>query len=210
MKHLGGQPRPNDGVADLGAFEMSDGQPADLVVTTTSLPNGAAGQSYGAMVGAVGGLASYSWSVVAGSLPAGLSLNGSTGSIAGTPETAGTSSFTVQVTDGQAPADQAIQALQITVTAVQYDPLVITTTSLPNARRNKNYSRTLTAAGGLAPRTWSVVAGTLPAGLTLNASTGVISGKATTLGTSAFTVQVRDSQASPAVDTQALSIRVSR
>ncbi len=36
VKHLGGQARPNDGVPDLGAFEMTDGQPADLIVTTTS------------------------------------------------------------------------------------------------------------------------------------------------------------------------------
>ena len=43
VKHLGGQARPNDGVPDLGAFEMQDGQPADLVVTTSSLPNGTDG-----------------------------------------------------------------------------------------------------------------------------------------------------------------------
>jgi len=210
VKHLGSQPRPNDGVSDLGAFEMSDGQPADLVVTTTSLPNGTMGQSYSAMVGATGGLSPYSWSVIAGSLPAGLSLNGTTGAVGGTPTGSGTSSFTVQVTDGQVPADSAAQALQITVAPVQYPPLVITTTSLPNAKRNKNYSRTLVATGGLAPRSWSVVAGSLPTGLSLNAATGVISGKPTTLATYSFTVQARDSQSTPAVDTQALSITVTR
>lgn len=61
VQHLGGQARPNDGVADLGAFEMQDGQPADLVVTTSSLPNGTTGQNYSAMLGAAGGLVPYSW-----------------------------------------------------------------------------------------------------------------------------------------------------
>ena len=170
----------------------------DLVVTTTSLPNGTDGAEL------LGDGRRRRW---AGAVlverrqrqhyPAGLSLNAGTGGIAGTPTAAGTSSFTVQVTDGQVPADTATRALQITVLDVSYDPLVITTTSLPNARRNKNYSRTLTATGGLAPYTWSVVSGSLPPGLTLNAATGVISGKATTLGTYAFTVQVRDSQGTP-------------
>ena len=81
---------------------------------------------------------------------------------------------------------------------------------LPNAKRNTNYSRTLAAAGGLAPYGWSVVSGNLPAGLTLNATTGAISGKATTIGTYSFTAQVRDSQGTPVADTQALSITVTR
>ncbi len=64
----------------------------------------------------------------------------------------------------------------------------------------KNYNRTLAATGGTTPYTWSVVSGSLPPGLSLNAATGVVSGRATTLGTFAFTVQVRDSQPTPATD----------
>ena len=210
VKHLGSQARPNDGVADLGAFEMQDGQPADLVVTTSSLPNGTTGQNYSAMLGAAGGLSPYSWTVTVGGLPQGLSLNTGTGGVTGSPTTAGTFSFTVQVTDGQVPFDTATRALSITVLPVSYPALAITTTSLPNAKRNKNYSRTLAATGGLAPYVWSVVSGALPAGLTLNATTGVISGKATTIGTYSFTAQVRDSQGTPVTDTQALAITVTR
>lgn len=210
VKHLGGQPRPNDGVADLGAFEMQDGQPGDLAVTSSSLPNGTTGQAYSAMLGASGGLAPYSWSLISGALPAGLSLNAGTGGITGTPSVAVTASFTVQVTDGQQPFDTATRALSITVLPVSYPPLVITTTSLPNAKRNKNYSRTLVATGGLAPYAWSVVSGALPTGLWLSASTGVVSGKPTTIGTYGFTAQVRDSQGTPVTDTQALTIVVTR
>ena len=210
VKHLGGQARPNDGVSDLGAFEMQDGQPADLAVTTSSLPNGTTGLGYSAMLGAAGGLVPYSWSVTVGVLPQGLSLNSGTGGVTGSPTSAGTFPFTVQVTDGQVPFDTATRALSITVLPVSYPALVITTTSLPNAKRNKNYSRTLAATGGLAPYAWSVVLGSLPPGLTLNASTGVISGKATTIGTYTFTVQARDSQGTAATDTQGLSITVTR
>jgi len=210
VKHLGSQVRPNDGVPDLGAFEMQDGQPADLAVTTSSVPDGTTGQSYSVMLGAAGGLAPYSWSVTVGALPQGLSLNAGTGGVTGSPTSAGMFPFTVQVTDGQVPFDTATRDLSITVRPVSYPPLVITTTSLPNAKRNKNYSRSLAAAGGLTPYVWSVVSGNLPAGLTLNATTGVISGKATTIKTSSFTAQVRDSQGTPVADTQALSITVTR
>jgi Putative Ig domain len=115
----------------------------------------------------------------------------------------------VQATDAQAPADTATRNLSIAVAAApQPDPLVITTTSLPNARRNKNYSATLAATGGTTPYTWSVVVGTLPPGLSLNSSTGAITGRASALGTWSFTVQVRDSQSTPGTTSKAFSITV--
>ena len=134
----------------------------------------------------------------------------STGAITGTPATAGTSTFSAQVADSQSPADTASRSLQLTVVSPSYPPLNITTTTLPNAKRNKNYSRTLAATGGLAPYAWSVVSGALPPGLALDAGTGTISGRPKTIGTFAFTVRARDSQSAPASDTQALSIVVTR
>ena len=71
-------------------------------------------------------------------------------------------------------------------------PLSITTASLPGGNIGVAYSATLVAAGGTTPYTWSITAGTLPAGLTLNGSTGVISGTPTAAGSSSFTVQVTD------------------
>jgi hypothetical protein len=84
--------------------------------------------------------------------------------------------------------------------------LAITTTSLPNGQPNVAYSQTLTASGGPTPYTWSISAGALPGGLTLNAATGVISGTPTNSGTFAFTVQARDANLVTA--TKALSITV--
>ena len=63
----------------------------------------------------------------------------------------------------------------------------ITTDSLPNGTEGTSYSQTLTATG-TAPITWSVTSGSLPTGLTLNESTGLISGTPTSQGTSNFTV----------------------
>ncbi len=56
------------------------------------------------------------------------------------------------------------------------DPLAITTKSLPNAQVGSAYSTTLAATGGTAPYTWSLSAGILPPGLSLDAATGMISG----------------------------------
>src|ERR1035441_9762884 len=67
-------------------------------VLTTSLPPGTAGTSYSATLAATAGTTPYTWSLSSGNLPAGLSLNASTGAITGIPTVGGTSNFTVQVT----------------------------------------------------------------------------------------------------------------
>ena len=171
-------------------------------ITTTSLPSATTGTAYSATLQASGGTTPYNWTLSAGTLPAGLTLAASTGVISGTPTTAGTVSFTVQVTD--AASNTATKALSIAVTAAQ--PPSITTTSLPAATTGTVYSATLQASGGTTPYSWSLSAGTLPAGLTLVTSTGVISGTPTATGTSSFTVQVTD--AANNTGTKALSITV--
>src|SRR5208282_2449254 len=87
-----------------------------LQVVTTSLLAGTAGTSYSATLAATAGLTPYRWAISSGSLPAGLSLNANTGAITGTPTVAGTSNFTVQVTDANNLT--ATQPLSIVVAAV--------------------------------------------------------------------------------------------
>ena len=174
-----------------------------LTVATISLPGGTENTAYSATLGATGGTTPYTWSVTSGSLPAGLSLAASTGLISGTPTGTGSSSFTVQVTDAN--SQTATQALSLTVNPSQPS---ITTGTLPDGTENTAYSATLGATGGTTPYTWSVTSGSLPAGLSLAASTGLISGTPTGTGTNNFTVQVTDANSQTA--TQPLSITVDR
>ncbi|MCX6594231.1 MAG: putative Ig domain-containing protein [Acidobacteria bacterium] len=74
--------------------------------------------------------------------------------------------------------------------------LTITTTTLPNGVYNALYSSTLAAVGGSGARTWSIVNGTLPTGVTLNPSTGLLSGLISSVGAYPLTVQVTASGAS--------------
>jgi uncharacterized membrane protein len=177
-----------------------------LVVTTTSLPAGSVGVAYSATLAAVGGITPYTWSVISGSLPAGLSLNASSGAITGMPTVTGTSSFTVQATDSSSPAKTATANLSITVFPA---PLTITTTSLPAGTVGVAYSATLAATNGITPYTWAVISGSLPAGLSLNASSGAITGTPSASGTSGFTVLVTDSSSPAKTATASLSITVS-
>lgn len=87
---------------------------AALAVTTTTLPDGTQGSAYSQSLSATGGTSPYTWSVVSGSLPTGLSLS-SGGAITGTPSGTGLSSFTVRATDAASGTDD--QALTITINA---------------------------------------------------------------------------------------------
>jgi Putative Ig domain len=162
-----------------------------LQVTTNFLPNDEAGSPYSISLSATGGTSAYTWSISSGTLPSGLTLNPSTGTISGTPTVAGALNFTVQVRDSTTPAAQmATKPLGLTVLPV---PLVITTSALPGDQQGNAYAATLSASGGASPYTWSISSGTLPAGLTLNPSSGAISGIPTASGTSTFNVTVTDS-----------------
>lgn len=83
--------------------------------------------------------------------------------------------------------------------------LVITST-LPSARTGTPYSATLTANGGTKPYTWFKESGNLPAGLTLNQSTGVISGTPTCVGRSDFTIRATDASQPAVTTTRSYSI----
>src|SRR5215472_5616786 len=179
--------------------------PIALSISVTALPSGQARSAYSANLEATGGTVPYAWSVSSGSLPQGLTLNGS-GQITGTPTTAGTYSFTMAVTDSSFPAKSASANMAITITAAAAS-LQITVSSLADGQTDTAYSASLVAIGGIAPYTWSLSSGSLPAGLTLGSS-GQISGTPTTAGTSSFIVTVSDSS-SPAQNTTAnLSIAI--
>ena len=135
--------------------------------------------------------------MTSGTLPTGLSLNATTGLISGTPSLAiNNTPLTFKVTDSSSPALTA--SVNLTLTIAPATP-VITTTTLPNGQVGVAYSQTLTATGGSGALTWTLTAGTLPNGLSLNATTGVISGTPTAaVVATPLTFKVTDSS-SPAL-----------
>ena len=92
-------------------------QSAPLAVTTTSLSNGVLSIAYSATLRGSGGTLPYTWSIISGSLPPGLTLTAN-GAITGTPTTTGTFSFTVQVRDASNPIQTATKPLTLTIVPV--------------------------------------------------------------------------------------------
>lgn len=79
-----------------------------ISVTTTSLPDAQVGVSYSAILEVFGDYPSYTWSIIDGSLPDGLSLSETSGYIFGTPAAAGSYTFTVEVDSGLSKATQEL------------------------------------------------------------------------------------------------------
>jgi hypothetical protein len=145
--------------------------------------------------GAVGGAQPYTWSVAAGSLPQGLTLNATSGLLSGTPTTTGNFAWAVQVADLQSRTSQKSVTMTVYAPAPPPAPLLeITNASLPSVTVNTTYNAQLTATGGVSPYVWSIAGGVLPTGVSLNTTTGAISGTPTTIGNFSFTAQVVDSQ----------------
>jgi hypothetical protein len=177
---------------------------APVVIGGGALPAGAVGSAYSSTVQATGGTPPYVYTITSGALPAGLTLL-SSGIISGTPTTAGIASFSIQATDSASTSQRASAAFTL---AIQPPPLVVTTTTLPNAQLNTAYATSLQANGGTQPYTFSLKSGALPLGLTLSPS-GTIAGTPTNSGTSTFTVAVKDASSTPQTVSINLSITVS-
>ncbi|MBL8211826.1 MAG: putative Ig domain-containing protein [Bryobacterales bacterium] len=194
----------NDGFGGTAArpFSLSVTSP-NLSISTQALPSAGVGQPYSATLAASGGTAPLVWTVTAGLLPAGLTLNAQTGIISGAPLNPGTFNFTIQLRD----TNNLTASVNFTIQVLQF---AITTTTLPQASAGASYSATLSTVGGTAPITWSLAGGSsLPAGISLNPSTGVLSGTPTTAGTSTFTLQARDATQATAVQTLSLTVTTS-
>jgi hypothetical protein len=164
-----------------------------LALTATApFHTGEVGVAYGPVaLSATGGVQPYAWSVVAGALPAGLSI-GSDGTVSGTPISAGTFSFTIQAADsgdskatipGSVPIASALAASLIGACATQCS-VELGCASVCGAFGQQS--------GGVGPYTYSLTSGQLPAGTALSglSLTGTFVGSS---GYLLFTVRVTDS-----------------
>lgn len=167
-----------------------------VIWSTTSIPIGKVGGSYSATLLATG-TGTITYSVQSGSLPSGLTLDGPTGVISGTPASAASTSLTFRASNGTDVADFA------TTLVVMLAPTV-TTTTLASGERGTAYSATV-AATGTQPISWRTVAGSLPLGLSIDESTGVIAGSPLRAETTNFVVEARNAVGA---DTQTLQIRI--
>ncbi|SDA92623.1 putative Ig domain-containing protein [Mesorhizobium qingshengii] len=170
-----------------------------LVVSPTNPPAGAVGFAYSQQLSTSGGTAPYTYSVEIGPLPAGLSLS-SSGLISGTPSAQGTVTFKVKSQDSTTISTGGVWFVtqDITVVINAAPTIVVNPATVPGGTVGLAYSgATMTGSGGTGPYTFTISAGSLPAGLTLNGTTGALSGTPTAGGTVNFTVQATDSSTAP-------------
>ena len=165
-----------------------------IQITTTSLPDAVSGQSYSSQLQASGGTGTgYTWSLVSGILPGGVSLNPQTGTLSGTAgsisgSTTETLNFAVQDSNGHLATK--------TLSLIWRQALAILPYSPSNFQFNVGTPYTVTnslslqAVGGTAPYTWTATG--MPAGLSVTANSGLIIGTPTQPGTVTASVKVTD------------------
>jgi len=149
------------------------------ILSDVTLPAGVQGEAYKTTTLKASGKANQ-FAVSEGALPEGMTLDAVTGAIAGTPKLAGTYSFTVTAKNAGGSSSKALTL------EVKADPPTITTEKLPNSTKGVYYSQALAGTGESA--TYSVTEGELPPTLTINPTTGRISGTPNGHGVSSFTV----------------------
>lgn len=175
-----------------------------IAISPGSIPNATVGVAYSQTFTASGGNGSYSYSITAGALPAGMSLS-SSGVLSGTPTAGGSFGFTITATDGNNFAGVLAHTLNVNGPTITVSPATISGLQVGLA-----LSQTLTPNGGTAPYSVAVTGGSLPTGLTLS-SAGVLSGTPTVQGSFNFTVTATDSStgtAAPYSGAQAYSVTV--
>lgn len=158
-----------------------------ITVGPANLANGTAGTAYDQTNTANGSVGLTTFAVTSGSLPAGLDLNTNAGVISGTPTIVGTNTFIVTATDANGCSGSSSYTVLIGCPAITIGPA-----NLADGTTNASYLQTNTASGGIAPYTFVVTSGSLPAGLNLNTNSGVVSGMPTSVGTNTFTVTATD------------------
>lgn len=159
------------------------------ILSDSPLPPATQGESYSYFVLTQYMLGPYTWSMETGFdvLPAGLSLNPTTGEISGTATAIESKTVIIKVTDAAGANAQKEFTIQSVASCIEPAAGALT-----DGNVNTSYSRQLTAPALIAPLTWSILNGTLADGLNLNPTTGLISGAPTIEGDFSFQVSVTD------------------
>ncbi|NJD38120.1 MAG: choice-of-anchor D domain-containing protein [Geobacter sp.] len=194
-------------LVSLSGTGVGDNPLAITSPSTNSFPDATALGAYSVQMIAAGGYTPYSWSATG--LPAGLSINASTGLISGTASTVGKYTITVTVKDGSSPTAKTNSRSY----TLQIGTISITSAVLSSWTQGVNYSGTgssnynlnSTISGGVSPINWALQSGTLPTGISLS-NDGVLSGAATASGNYSFTAVATDATSQNATGSYSITI----
>jgi hypothetical protein len=145
------------------------------------------GTAYSQTLNASGSTTTFTYAVSSGTLPAGLGLDTSTGVLSGTPTSSAAATFTITATA----ANGCNGSQTYTITPV-CPTITLAPTSLSHGITGIAYNQIVTGAGGTAPYVFAISSGSMPAGISLNADTGVLSGTPTSTDTASFVLRATD------------------
>ena len=173
-----------------------------LKIAQVTAPAAEVGQPFRMELTATGGEGQGTWSLSGGTLlPSGLSLDPATGVISGEPTLAGSFPVKVSVTDRLGFADTVDVSLGVAA------KLAIAKKPLPAARVGRRYRAAVAVLGGVAPRAWKILRGSLPAGIRLDRATGVLGGTPQRAATFRVWLQVTDDLGATSTGTYTLKVR---
>jgi len=187
------------------SYSLQVSTPTLTLTLGSALPAGTVGTSYSQRIQATatGGLPPYTWAIAAGSsLPPGLVFTPSTLTLSGTPTAAGAFTFNLEVRDSASAVTSRPVGITINAPGLSF----ITSTQLPDGTLNQAYVANVTASGGQPPYRWSAAG--LPGGLTINTTTGQITGTPTAAGNFGVAITVTDNALASISDRFTLNVNL--
>ncbi|HET9206301.1 MAG TPA: Ig domain-containing protein, partial [Burkholderiaceae bacterium] len=184
--------------ASLADLPVGEGRTGGCMLTVGAAWNASSvGQPFSATLVASGGHGPYTFSVIAGQLPAGLTLQPN-GALSATPSASARHRFTVVARD----ANGASGVHDAVLNVIEID---VSPPTLASGHVGVPYHQSLSASGGSGPYSYAVTAGSLPAGLSLSRS-GKLTGTPVARGQARFTITATD--AAQAASARSYAVRI--